>query len=272
MTEVFKKLAGTTEQAFALENTAGTGLRRVNEEVQLEDPGRAYPLRQIVPTQTLRLRVIPDVNGDMYLLGGYIQTDTGEALASGTPITASLPYFNARMAIAVTAASGAPFTIRVTGTSVNQDTGATTTSDTEDIAISGNGTYITTKHWLNAPQVSILEAAKSCTVALYRALAYQMNGKRLQIRSVTTTWMPDNPVWDITITVYKVAANGLVSTLHTFTKDSTDTPPWADEGEPGRFREGAIDTWVDGSQGEGIVVTCDQNRLGWLLLEIEYDG
>lgn len=212
----------------------------------------------------------PTANGALFLIGGYEQTDVDAALTSAAPVTASQPYFNARMFIEVTAATGGPFTIRVSGTSVDQETGALTPGDTEDIGFTTLGYYSTLKFWVTAPQVSIVEASKTATVTLGRGYSWNLDEKALTISAVEMLWTPDGVNWNVQLRVAREESDGSVTDIVNVTFDSSDTPPRAGDEQRGRFRVGGLSDVIDGSNGEGLFVYADQTRLSEITVGVYY--
>ena len=110
----------------------------------------------------------PTYNGELHLLGWYTQTDSSASLSSGSPITASNKGFHSHFVMDVSNLTGAPFTIDVSGVTVNEVTGVYS-SDSESVTISGAGYYQTAKSFIDEPTFTIVESSKSCTLDIYKS-------------------------------------------------------------------------------------------------------
>ncbi len=219
----------------------------------------------------LTFQAFPTANGIISLVGDYEITDTDAVVTSAAPYTSGHPYYNSRLYVDVKAVTGEPFNLRVTGTSVSQIDGSTTPADTEDIYVTGTGNYSTTKYWVTAPQLSIVEASKSATVDLAKAHIYSLGGKKLTVQGVELLWTPDGAIWNIQLRIAKVSNLGVITDIVNKTLYSTDSPPFAANLEEGRYRLSQLDTLVDGSAGEGVFIYIDQQKIQDVFIGIEYE-
>lgn len=202
------------------------------------------------------------------MLGWNIQTNSGAALASGSPVTQAEPGYHTHSIIDVSSAVGLPFTIRLTGTSVNEATGALTPGDTEDIAVAANGYYQSTKSWITAPVISIVEAAKSCTIDVYRNTYWDRANTDFTIESARLEFEPDAATWSIRFAIYHVQTDGSMVAVDDVTMTNADTPPRAANGEPGKYKRTDYSTAVQGSGQEGMILFMDQTNIQNYFLEV----
>jgi len=219
----------------------------------------------------LVFRENPTYNGAIPLLGWYNTSDTGVGLSSGSPVTASQPGYNSHFCLNITGLSGSPFTIRVTGTTVNDITGTYTTGDTEDLNISTSGLYQTTKKWINTPQFNILEGGKSCTISIYYTEYWILGGNNdYTVYGCRFEWTPDQNNWDIVVKLQKVHSDGSLSTFDTIEFHSTDSIKRAGESRTGIYFRNDYDIDVDGDLPEGLIVKIEnQQGIGSLFLEVK---
>jgi hypothetical protein len=250
------------------------GVKREAGELALYDPisgtrkmtemGANSPL-------VLTFQAFPTANGIINLVGGYEQTDAAAVVTSAAPYTSMHPYFNSKLYADITAVTGEPFTLRITGTSVNQIDASLTPADTEDIPVTAIGKYASTKYWIDAPQVSIVEASKSATMDLAKAFAYSLGGKRLTVKGLILLWTPDGTTWDLRVNLVKISSDGTLSDIFDVVLDSTDTPPWAGNLKLGRYKLSGLNGVIDGTIGEGVYLYADQQKIADLLVGIEYE-
>lgn len=265
---------GTSQTNWEVGPDATHGVKRENGELALYDPvsgtrkmtelGANSPL-------VLTFQAFPTANGIINLVGGYEQTDAAAVVTSAAPYTSAHPYFNSRLYADITAITGEPFTLRITGTSVSQVDASLTPADTEDINVTGIGKYASTKYWITAPQVSIVEASKSATMDLSKAFAYALGGKKLTVKGLILLWTPDGTTWDLEVRMVRVANDGTLSDVFNVVLHSTDTPPWAANLELGRYKLSSLSEVVDGTAGEGVYLYADQQKIADLLVGIEYE-
>lgn len=224
------------------------------------------------PTVALRLgwRMSPDSNGVISLLGWYRQTDAAAALTSAAPVTPSVPGYHSHMVVDVSAAVGLPWTLRHTGTSIDEDTGAETPADTEDIAVAANGSYQSIKSWVTAPQISIVEGSKSATIDVTRATYWDRGNRNFTIGGIRLEWEPGGPVWSINAKVYHIEDDGSVDILYDRTFTNSDSPPRAGNGQPGKDKF-ALNHAVLGANKEGLIVEIDQTAIADFYLEVKYE-
>lgn len=212
----------------------------------------------------------PTGNGVLDVLGWYEEVNSSESLTSASPVTAAVAGYNGHYSIDLSSVSGAPFTLRVTGTSINESTGAQSEADTEDIAITGNGYVQTVKTWMTAPVFSIVEGSKSATIDLHRQSYWDRANKNFNVSGVRMEWKPDVANWNITIEVLKVNNDGSLSQIDSTTFDNTDTPPQTQSGRKGKYKRGDYDTFINGSQSEGIILRITQTGIETINLELRY--
>jgi hypothetical protein len=193
-------------------------------------------------------------NGAFNVLDHYTHVVTGQALSSAASYTPAGPFFNSQANINVIGGVGLPFTLRITGESVNEDAGTTTPADTENIAVAANGDYASNKKWLDAPTFSIVEGSKSCTIDVYRCRYWDNNNNNYRLVGSKWQFRPGAASWAFTYTIRKINTDGSSTVIETKTFASTDSPPWAANGEDGTWKRTDYNTDVDGSGKEGIVV------------------
>jgi hypothetical protein len=80
-----------------------------------------------------------DANVDQEILGGFNEVTTGDAINSGASVTLT-DFGITKIYVVLNTCTDSAGSITVTGTSVNRDTGAETTSDTDTLTISGTTT------------------------------------------------------------------------------------------------------------------------------------
>jgi hypothetical protein len=214
----------------------------------------------------------PTANGLLYIIGWYIPLNTAASLTSAAPVTADEAGYHSHFVVDISAASGLPFTVRVAGTSVDESTGDTTVSDTEDLAVTANGYYQTTKSWLDAVQFSIVEGSKSCTVDVYRITYWDKGNANFRILGCRLEWTPDAISWSIRLRVLHIENDGNIDLLDDVTFDNNDTPLRAEKDKPGKYKRGDYGHPNVGAENEGIIIEIDQSGIGQIFLEIKYDG
>lgn len=212
----------------------------------------------------------PDYNGTLSLLGWNRQTDAAASLTTAAPVTASIPGYHSHFVIDVSSASGLPFTVRVTGTSVDESTGTETPADTEDISVTANGYYQSVKSWVDAPQFSIVEASKSCTIDIYRVTYWDRGNKEFTITGCRMEWEPSVSSWSIQLKIEKVNEDGSIAVIVDVTFANTDTPPRAGTDDPGKYKRLDFNTFVDGIAKQGLLVSVTQTAIKYFLLEVAY--
>lgn len=215
--------------------------------------------------------VMPAGNGSLPLLGWYKQTDSAESLTFATPVTASVPGYHSHFVIDVSSSVGHPYTIVVTGTSIDEATGAETGSDTENISVIGNGHYQTVKSWADAVQFTITEG-ESCTIDIYRTSYWDRANRNLTATGVRMEWTPEAATWSIQLRIQKVANDGSVSDIDNVTFANTDSPPRADNGGVGKYKRTDYDTDIEGSANEGIIISIvDQVAIESFSVDFRYN-
>lgn len=221
--------------------------------------------------QHIGWRVSPTVNGTINVLGWNIQTDSGASLSSGLPVTAGEPGYHSHFIIDVSGAVGLPFTIRVTGRSINESSGVTTPGDTEDLTINANGYYQTSKSWIDAVQFSIVELAKSCSMDIYRNTYWDYANRDFTLRGIRLEFVPDVTTWSMQVVIYHVQNDGSLVEIDNFTFANTDTVPRAAMGKPGKHKRGDYNTDINGAAMEGIIVKVVHTNIKYFYLELRYN-
>lgn len=223
-----------------------------------------------ITSDRLGWNMAPTGNGVLNILGWYIQTDSGASLTSAAPVTPAEAGFHAHYVLDVSAASGLPFTVRITGTSIDEDTGATTGADTEDIAVAANGFCQTTKSWIDDAEISIVEGSKSATIDVFRTSYWDLGNKNFTINGVRVEWTPDVATWSIQVKIRHVQNDGSIVDIDDFTFANTDSPPRAANGDVGKHKRGDYDTDIAGASKEGLIVEVTQTNMENFLLEVKY--
>lgn len=214
----------------------------------------------------------PTSNGLLYILGWYIPINTTAALASASPVTAGEAGFHSHFVFNISAASGLPFTLRITGTSVDESTGATTPSDTEDLSITANGYYQSAKSWIDASEFSIVEGSKSCTVDVYRITYWDRGNTDFRVTGCRLEVTPDATIWSFRLRILHVHNDGTYETIDDVTFDNGDSPLRMDKDKAGKYKRGDYNHALDGSLQEGAIIEVDQSGIGAFFLEMKYDG
>ena len=222
--------------------------------------------------QTHRIggKISPTGNGIIRMLGWYIQTDTAVSLDSTTPVTASDEGYYSHFVVNVSGATGLPFTIRVTGLSIDKSTGVQTPGDTEDINVTANGYYKTNKIWVDDPVFSIVEATKSCTIDIYKTSYFKREDRDFIVDGIFLEWRPDVVSWSIDVNIYKVNIDGSLNTICSFSSSNLDTPSRSASGEDGGHREAGCNVSFDGLEEEGLVAEINQTNIEDFYLAVKY--
>jgi hypothetical protein len=213
----------------------------------------------------------PTFNGLMHIIGWYEQMDSAVSLSSGSPITPSKAGFNSHFVMDISNVAGAPFTITVSGTVVDDDYGTYSTIS-EPITISGAAYYQTEGLFIDIPTISIVEAAKSCTMDIYKAAYWNYGEKDFTVTGCIIDWTPDQNNWYIDFRICHQLSDGSLSSIEHVVFDNTDTCPRAASGEPGRYHRTDYNTFVEGSKHAGIRVCIDQSGIGNFYVELRYDS
>lgn len=209
---------------------------------------------------------------DVHNLAGWNEiTDTAQALSSAVPFTMSTAGYHSHVVLDISAAVGLPFTVRVTGRSIDEDDGTTTPSDTEDIAVTANGYYQTTKSWIDAVSISIVEGSKSCIVDAYRTSYWNRGSEDFHISGSRMEWTPGQNTWNIQMQLLHVENNGSIDVLDDITFASTDAIPRAAKKVQGKYTRNDYNADILGNNKEGIVVIVDQTGIRDFSLEIKYN-
>ena len=211
----------------------------------------------------------PTYNGIISILGWYIQTDNDVSLTSATPITASEAGFHSHYVINVSNISGSPFTIRITGTSINESSGVMTTGDTEDLNITASGYYQTSKSWINDVQFSIVESGKSCDLDIYRITYWDRGNNDFILSGSRIEFKPNSSTWKMHIKIYKVNNDGSYNLVDNTDMNNTSFPLRADRDLVGKYKRGDYNTSISGTENEGIIIEVDQTGIEFFYLEIK---
>lgn len=214
----------------------------------------------------------PTFNGLLYTMGWYIPTNSAASITSAAPLTASENGYHSHWVFNISGAVGLPFTLRVTGISVDEDTGTTTPADTEDIAVTANGYYQTAKSWVDASQFSIVEGSKSCTVDVYRVTYWDRGNTNYRLTGCRLEWTPDAVSWSFRYRLLHVNDAGDLATIDDVTFANSDSPLRAEKDMPGKYKRGDYAHPVDGTLKEGCIVEITQSGIGAFFLEVKYDG
>ena len=220
--------------------------------------------------QSLSFRFDPTANGIANMLGWYDTIDQAQLITTAAPFTPSVPGFHAHYVLDVSGATGLPFTIRFTGTTINESNNLLTPGDTEDLSITANGYYQTVKSWITAPQISILEASKSCTVDVYRTSYWDKGNSNFVLDGVRLEFEPDSGQWEVAIELMRVQDDGSFVYVDNTSLKDTDIPPRAANGITGKYERGDYSTVIEGAEKEGIIVRIDHKGIRTLMLEVKY--
>ncbi len=216
----------------------------------------------------VQFQMAPHFDGEIPLVGFYVQTDSAESLSVGVSATMSTPAYGANVAVEVTGATGTPFNMEFFGTRLIDTTGVLVPNTTETISITGNGWYQTDFTWIDAVLIGVQSG--SCTVDIYRVGAFAFFNKDISITGFVVQWTPSAPAWTMAWDIYKVDSSGELETISSETHTNADTPPRAGgAGEPGRVGK-LITPNVEilGSSDEGFVVVVNQEKIFSFFMEI----
>lgn len=214
----------------------------------------------------------PTFNGLLYTLGWYIEVNSAASLTSASPVTAGENGYHCHWVFNISGATGLPFTLRVTGTSVDEASGALTPGDTEDLNITADGYYQTAKSWVDASQFSIVEATKSCTMDVHRITYWDRGNTDFRITGCRLEWTPDAILWSFRLRLLHILNDGSINLIDDVTFANTDSPLRAEKDMPGKYKRGDYDRTFQGAVKEGLVVEIDQLGIGAFFLEVKYDG
>lgn len=217
-------------------------------------------------------RMSPTVDGEIQVLGWNVKTNDAASLTSASPVTLGEDAGHSHIVVDMSAASGLPFTIRITGTSIDEATGDTTPSDTQDLAVTADGSYQTSKSWVGAPQASIVEEEKSCTVDLYRNTYWDRGNTDFTLTSTRLEWTPDADTWSIQLKVHHVHDDGSLHEIDDITYTQASSPPRAGNGKPGKYKRGDYAKFIHGGNSEGLIVAVNQTNIASLYLDMGYSA
>lgn len=217
-------------------------------------------------------RIDPTSNGEESLLGWYDTSDTSKSLSSSTPVTATMKGYHSHYVFDVSNATGLPFTVRLTGTSINESNGNTTASDTEDISVTSNGYYQSEKSWVDDVEFSIVESSKSCTIDIYRTTYWDRGNNDFTVNGCRLEWEPDAGEWYIKVRLIHLDDSGSMSYIDNIEISDTDTIPRAENGVSGKYKRGDYNHIINGAGKEGLIIKVDQKAIKSFLLEVKYSG
>jgi hypothetical protein len=81
---------------------------------------------------------------------------------------------------------------------------------------------------------------------------------------------PTVATWDFTFSIYKNNSDGSRTLIETKTFANTDSPAWAESGEPGVWKRTDYATSIDPSSGEGVHVEIDSTGIGYLYGDLKF--
>ena len=219
----------------------------------------------------IRFTSSPTAAGDIFMRGWDIITDAAASLASGSPVSTSEPGYGSRLALLLSSTVGAPFTLRLTGDTIDRDTGAITSADTEDLSITGDGSYQTAKWWITAPSIVPVESAKSATAQIRRLNYAEAISRNYEVLTIEVEFTPDAVNWDLEVKLTKIEDDGTVTTVFSKAMDSTDTPPRAGDDKPGVEKRTNLSEVVDRTLKEGLILYVDQQAIGEISITVGFE-
>lgn len=215
---------------------------------------------------------VPSVrNGVFNILGWHEQTDAAAALSSVSSVTPAVPGYHGHFVTDISSAVGLPFTIRYTGTSVDESTGVLSPGDTEDIAVAANGYYQTVKSWVTAPVISIVEATKSCVIDVYRTSYWDKGNNDFTVDGSRFEWTPSSATWSATLKIQQVVDSGELVDIDNISFSNADSPVRAGNTLRGKYKRGDYSSIINGADKEGLVISIDQLNLLTFFLELKYN-
>jgi hypothetical protein len=213
----------------------------------------------------------PTAAGDIFVRGWDIETDAAASIASGVPFVASEAGYSSRFAFTLSSVVGAPFTMQLTGDTVDPITGVVTTSDTDDIAVTGDGSYQSEKWFVDAPSIVPTTAGKSAT-ALIRKLNYAYAvGRDYEILSLFCEFTPDSVSWLLDLYLWMVEDDGTITEIEAIHFANTDTPPRAENDVPGAAWALDLSTMIDRTKKEGAILYVNQQAVGEISVTVGYE-
>jgi hypothetical protein len=211
----------------------------------------------------------PTYDGEINVLGWYYIIDTGASLSSGSPITVSEKGYNSFFVFNVKSTTGAPFTLRLTGTSVDRITDETNAGHVCDTTVTGTGYYMSATAFLDAPQLSIVEGGKSCTLDIYKASQCSFGEHTCTLNGADLIWTPDQTNWEIHIKIQIINEDGSLTLVDNINFDRYSSPERAFVLYSGRYSRGDYNSSFDGSLNEGVVIWANQRAIGNFILTIQ---
>lgn len=212
----------------------------------------------------------PSSNGQIDALGWYETTDSAQVITSGSPATPSVAGFHSHWVLDVSAYSGGTVPLTITGTSVDESSGATTGSDTEVISITATGFYQSTKSWIDASVMSVT-GSDSVTTDIIRTTYWDRGNLTFGVNGLRLEWTPSIAAWTMDFSILMVNDDGSLTAIDSVTFANTDSPPRAANGEPGKYKRLDYSTLVEGADKEGIILRIDdQSGINTIYLEMKY--
>jgi len=214
----------------------------------------------------------PHINGVLWWLGWYLETDTAQAVTSAVPYTSVEKFYHSHLVMDVGGANGLPFTVRVTGMSVDETTGNTTAGDTEDISVTANGYYQTSKTWIDEPELSIVEASKEFEANIYRTSYWDQGNTDFNVFGMRLEFQPDSQNWEIDVKLSKLNNDGSLTLIDQNTYAFNDAVLRADKDKPGGHKRLDYDIDVLGSEHEGLILEVNQTGMKHIFYELKLGG
>jgi len=211
----------------------------------------------------------PLYNGEVVLAGWYFETLSDESLSSGEIKNFYEECENSFVALNITAISGAPFNITVSGTSSNDFT-KSYEEISENITVTGTGYYRSTHRFLGSPYFSIVEDNKYCMFDPKRYSMYNFNFSKVTLTRLELEWLPDGQDWGIELHVHHLCSDGHKHLIDSLTFDNSDLFVRSGLENPGVFSASGYNHAIDGSKGEGVIITVNQFFIGELSLILWY--
>lgn len=159
---------------------------------------------------------------------------------------------NMHVVIDVTAMATAG-TLRLTGSSISEETEEPAAGDTEDIPIAGTGFAQSDKKWIGDV---VMTSVGGLDVVLdaYRVTYFDYLNRDFLFCGYRMGWKPNSVVWDVSLDVDRVETNGSKTSLVSKAFANTDSPSRAQNGAVGFAKESKRVDPIQGSGKQGLVV------------------
>jgi len=164
-----------------------------------------YPASDII-NKSILWTSDPTYNGIIRLVGWYMDLNQNVSLSSGSSVVASQAGYNSYYTLNIESTSGAPFTVNVVGTVVDEQN-HTYTNTTDSITVTGTGYYRSQHAFINAPTISIVETGKSCIFDLYKFSTWDCFGGAIILKAIGTEFVPNQNNWYFNVSVWHVKEN-----------------------------------------------------------------